>query len=110
MTLTITDTTVTGDRTPHTARKAPGRNGWDVPWLPGQTLDASAAVTAMTIASLAGTADLCEEHRLWPHIQGWAAELGLTAPAALAAASRPPGDIVHHQDRAGEQPDPEAGD
>ncbi len=109
MTLTITDTTMTGARTPHTARKAPGRTGWKVSWLPGQTLDANAAVTAMTIANLAGTADLHEDHRLWPHIQGWAAELGLTAPAALAAASRPPGGIVRRPDQAAERPDPEAG-
>ena len=110
MTLTITSTTMTGDRTPHTAPKAPGRTGWEVSWLPGQTLDVNAAVTAMTIANLAGTVGLQEGHRLWPHIQDWAAELGLTAPAALAAASRPPGDIVRHQDLAAERPDPEAGD
>ena len=39
MTVTITDTTMTSDQTAHTARHAPDRNGWDVSWLPGQTLD-----------------------------------------------------------------------
>jgi hypothetical protein len=27
-----------------------------------------------------GKEDLHEDRRLWPHIQGWAAELGLTGP------------------------------
>ena len=36
MTLTINDTTMTSDQTPHTARHAPSRNGWEVSWLPGQ--------------------------------------------------------------------------
>ena len=66
-------------------------------WLPGQPLDRNTAVTAMILADLASKADLHEGHRLWPHIQGWAAELGLTAPQAVAAASRPPDDI--HRDR-----------
>ncbi len=48
-------------------------------WLPGQTLTCNAAVTAMTIASIAASEDLHEGHQLWPHIQGWAAEPGLTA-------------------------------
>jgi hypothetical protein len=39
MTLTIHDTTMTSDRTAHTARHAPSRNGWEVSWLPGQVLD-----------------------------------------------------------------------
>ena len=48
MTLTITDTTMTSDQTIHTARQAPDRNGWEVSWLPGQTLDRNIAITAMT--------------------------------------------------------------
>jgi hypothetical protein len=35
MTLTITGTTMTSDHTLHTARRAPGRNCWEVSWLPG---------------------------------------------------------------------------
>jgi type IV secretion system protein VirD4 len=54
--------------------------------------------------------DLHEAHRLWPHVQGRTAELGLTAPEAVAAASQPPSDPNHQQDRVGGQPDPEATD
>ena len=39
MTLTINDTTMTSDQTPHTARQAPGQNGWKVSWLPGRALE-----------------------------------------------------------------------
>jgi hypothetical protein len=101
MTLTITGTTMTGDHTDCTARKAPGRKGWEVSWLPRQTLDANAAVTAMTLADIASREDLHEGHRLWPHIQGWAAELGLTGPEAVAAASQPPDSIHHDHENAG---------
>ena len=48
MTLTIDDTTMSSDRTAHTARYVPDRNGWEVSWLPGQTLDRNTAITAMT--------------------------------------------------------------
>jgi hypothetical protein len=93
MTLTIGDTTMISDQSAHTARQAPSRNGWEVSWLPGQTLDRNTAITAMTLAEAAAGTGLHEGHRLWPHIQGWAAELGLTGPEAVAAASQPPGDI-----------------
>ncbi len=110
MTLTIHDTTVTSDQTAHTARQAPSRNGWQVSWLPGQTLDRNTAITAMTLADTAAETDLHEGHRLWPHIQGWAAELGLTAPEAVAAVSQPPSDINREHEQAGTQPDREAAD
>ena len=90
MTLTIHDTLMTSDQT---ARHAPSRNGWEVSWLPGQLLDRNTAITAMILADLTGEEDLPEDHRLWPQIQGWAEELGLTGPEAVAAASQPPGDI-----------------
>ncbi len=110
MTLTIHDTTVTSDQTAHTARQAPSRNGWQVSWLPGQTLDRNTAITAMTLADTAAETDLHEGHRLWPHIQGSAAELGLTAPEAVAAVSQPPSDINREHEQAGTQPDREAAD
>ena len=72
MTLTINDTTMTSDQTAHTARHAPERNGWEVSWLPGQTLDRNTAITAMILADTAAEHDLHEGHRLWPHIQSWA--------------------------------------
>ena len=110
MTLTIYDTLMTSDQTPHTARHAPSRNGWEVSWLPGQTLDRNSAITAMILADLTGEEDLDEEHKLWRHIQGWAAELGLTGPEAVAAASRPPTDVNREHKQPGRQSDWEAAD
>ena len=95
MTLTINDTTMTSDQTAHTARHTADRSGWEVSWLPGQTLDRSAAITAMTLADTAAERDLHEGHRLWPFVQGWAEELGLTAPDAITRISQPPSD--HHR-------------
>ena len=110
MTLTIHDTTMTSDQTAHTAQQALSRNGWEVSWLPGQILDRNSAITAMILADITAEEDLHEDHRLWPHIQGWAAELGLTGPEAVAAASQPPGDISRQHGRADGQPGREAAD
>ena len=110
MTLTINDTTMTSDQSAHTARHAPDRNGWEVSWLPGQTLDRNSAITAMVLADITAEPDLGEGHRLWPHIQGWAAELGLTAPDAIAKTSQPPSGINRQQEQASRQPDREAAD
>jgi hypothetical protein len=108
MTLTINDTTMTSDQNPHTARRASGRqHGWEVSWLPGQVLDRNTAITAMTLADIAGSGDLHEGHRLWPHIESWAAELGLTGPDAITRASEPPEKISNHEPAAS-PPDPEA--
>ncbi len=109
MTLTITDTTMASDHTNHSARQAPG-HGWEVSWLPGQILDRNTAVTAMILADVVSKADIHEGHRLWPHIQGWAAELGLTGPEAVASASQPPGGIHHNHEHPGGQLDREAAD
>ncbi len=110
MTLTITGTTMTSNHTTHTARQAPGHR-WEVSWLPGQTLDRNTAITAMILADLAAGENLREGHRFWPLVQGWAAELGLTAPEAVAAASPPPPDGIHHDDKhVGGQLDREAAD
>ena len=111
MTLTINDTTMTSDQTGHTARQAPGRpHQWEVTWLPGKSLDRNTAITAMILADTAAEGDLHEGHRLWPHIQSWAAELGLTAPDAITRASQPPRDPDPQQERASGQPDREAAD
>ena len=111
MTLTITGTTMTSDRTAHSARSAPGcQHGWEVSWLPGQILDRNTAITAMTLAGPAADDDLREGHRLWPHIHSWAAELGLTAPDAITRATQPPDGITRHQEPAGGQSDREAAD
>jgi hypothetical protein len=110
MTLTISDATMTSDQTAHTARHAADRNGWEVSWLPGQTLDRNSAITAMILADTTAERDLHQGHRLWPHVQSWAGELGLTAPDAIARASQPPGDTSRQQERIGRQPDREAAD
>ena len=111
MTLTIYDTAMTSDQTGHTARQAPGRqHEWEVSWLPGQIMDRNTAITAMILADTAGEADLHEGHRLWPHIEGWAAELGLTGSDAVARASQPSRDIDPAHERASGQPDREAAD
>ena len=72
MTLTINDTTMTSDQTAHTARHAPDRNGWEVSWLPGQTLDRNTAITAMTLAD---TTDRTRPPR-WPPALASRPELG----------------------------------
>lgn len=92
MTLTILDASISSDRTGHTARLAPGReHAWHVSWLPGRFMDRNSAITAMVLADVAGTGEVDAGHRLWPHIESWAAELGLSAPDALARASEAPG-------------------
>ncbi len=109
MTLTINDTTMTSDQTAHTARQAPGREHlWEVSWLPGRVLDRNSAITAMVLADQAGERDLNERHRLWPHIEGWAAELGLTGSDAVNRVSQPASPSRQH-DRDSERFDPEAG-
>ena len=90
MTLTINDTTMTSDQTDHTARQAPGsQHLWELSWLPGRVLDRNSAITAMVLADQVGVHALNERHRHWPHIEGWAAELGLTGPDAVARSYQP---------------------
>ena len=104
MTLTINDDTMTSDQTPHTARLAPGcQHLWQASWLPGEVLDRNSATTAMLLADTAAKGDLHQGHRLWPHIQGWAAELGLTGPDAIAQVSQPPRDLAPQDERASGQ-------
>ena len=90
MTLTINDTTMTSDQTAHTARLTPGsQHLWEVSWLPGQALDRNSAITAMVIADHADERDLNERDRLWPFIENWAAELGLTGSDAVDRSPSP---------------------
>jgi hypothetical protein len=108
MTLTIYDTTMTSDQTAHTARLAPGQHHWEVSWLPGRALDRNSAITAMTLADLTSEPGLNERHQLWPFIQGWAAELGLTGSDAINQAAEP-SSLRRQHGRESERPDPEAG-
>ena len=95
MSLTIGDATMTSDQSLHTARQAPGhRFGWEVSWLPGQILDRDTAITAMMLADIAATGDIQPDHRLWPAVQSWSAEVGLTGPDAIARAAQPPPDAT----------------
>jgi hypothetical protein len=107
MPLTVTDDLITSDHTTHTARPVPGHpHAWQVTWLPGQEISRSGAVTAMVLADTASS-NLHPSHRLWPHISGWAAELGLTAPVAAALASEPPRDKATNKEPAASPPDRE---
>ena len=87
--IAITDTTMTSPATPHTATATGG--GWQVSWLPGRTLDRNQAITAMTIADMVGGTGVPRaDDPIWLFLDGWAAELGLTAPGAVARVSESP--------------------
>jgi hypothetical protein len=91
MALTIRDDSITSDRTAHTARPvADDGHRWEVSWLPGRSMDRNSAITAMVLADVTGPGDVRAGHRLWVHVEGWSAELGLTAPDVLAQTSSPP--------------------
>jgi len=90
MALTILDDTISSDRTAHTACLVPGEDHWwEVSWLPGRSLDRNSAITAMLLADVTARGDVNAGHRLWIHVEGWAAELGLTAPDVLTRTSGP---------------------
>ena len=109
MALIITDTTITSDQSTHAASRTPGRpRGWQVSWLPGQILDRDTATTAMILADIAGKGDLHHGHRLWPVVERWAADLGLTGTDALTQASQPPRNAGRHQEKSARQIDLEA--
>ena len=64
----------------------------------------------MTLADLVGEPDLREGHRLWPAVESWSAELGLSGTDALTRASPPPPTAVRQPEAPGRQPDREAAD
>jgi hypothetical protein len=108
MSLTIGDDTISSDRSAHTARLAPGHEQlWEVSWLPGRHLDRNSAITAMVLADVTGPGDVREGHRLWVHVEGWAAELGLTGPDVLTGTASLTGQA--RAGKRGELTDPEAG-
>jgi len=72
-------------------------------------MDRNAAVAAMTLADIATERGLHEIHRLWPHMQSRAGELGLHVPEASSMAFQSP-RMDRKRVLAGEQPDPEAAD
>jgi hypothetical protein len=82
---------MTSDRTPHAARLAPGeQHQWEASWLPGRHLTRNEAITAITLAEASSPAEARDRNRLWPHIQGWAAELGMTADQAVTRIAAQP--------------------
>ena len=91
MALNIQPDGITSDRTLHTALPATdARHPWEVSWLPGRRVSRDNAITAMVLADLASPGEMDAGHWLWPHFQGLAAQLGLTAPEALAHIADPP--------------------
>jgi hypothetical protein len=109
MALTINDRTMTSDRTDHTARLAPGEHRqWEVSWLPGRRITRNQAITAMTLAEESSPGGPPDRNRLWPHIQGWAADLGMTAEQAMTRISALP-DWAAAAENDPVRSDPEAG-
>ncbi|HUZ53103.1 MAG TPA: hypothetical protein VMU94_11320 [Streptosporangiaceae bacterium] len=83
MTLSITEKTMTSDTTPHSAHRHPELNAWRVTWLADRELTRNQAMTAMMLAEKAAAQELPSERDFWPHIDGWAAELGLGSSDAI---------------------------
>src|SRR5918995_74493 len=48
------------------------------------------ATTGMVLAEAVQAHELTCDHPMWPHIDGWAAELGLSGPDAAVRVSDPP--------------------
>jgi hypothetical protein len=69
-------------------------------WLLGRPMDRSTAITAMVLAEVAATDDVNPGHRLWPRLEGWSTELGLTVPDALIWISHPLGRDSSEQEAA----------
>lgn len=91
MALTIGDDAITSDRTAHTARPlADDQHHWEVSWLPGRVMHRNSAITAMILADVTGPGDLRAGDPLRVHVEGWAAELGLTAPDVLTRTAGSP--------------------
>jgi hypothetical protein len=89
----INDKLMTSTDTRHVARWLPddaanGQGAWVVSWLPLQLLTQDQAVTAMVIAEKVAQG-IAPGDRVWPHVENWAYELGLTGPDAVARAMQP---------------------
>jgi hypothetical protein len=64
---------------------------------------------SLFIGDIAATGDIRPGHRLWPVVESWSAEVGLTGPDAITRASQPLPGIGRQQEPASQQPDLEAG-
>jgi hypothetical protein len=109
MALTILDDTMSSDVTASTAHAVPGEKGaWAVSWLPDRSVNRNAAITAMVLAEvMTDSGDMHRGHRLWAHVEGWAAELGLTAPDVIARTQQP--SVAKDGEHDVGRDDPEAG-
>jgi hypothetical protein len=90
----INDTHMSSPDTPHTAVLLHFEAGdaWRVSWLPHRLMDRNAAITAMVIADIVGSRGVgLSEDPIWPQLDNWAAELGLSGADAVVRASEPPG-------------------
>jgi hypothetical protein len=58
---------------------------WQVSWLPNRTVTHNQAVTALVLAATITDGATSPADQRWPHVQGWAAELNLTATEAVTA-------------------------
>ena len=91
MAVRILNYRMSSSRSRHTARLAPGKQyTWEVSWLPGRHLNRNEAITAMVLADTTANSSMHPGHRLWPHIEVWAAELGMSGPQALDRVASPP--------------------
>lgn len=97
----ITDELMTSDQTAHrAARVRADETTWVVSWLPGRALTRNEAVTAMTIAEAVNDDGSCDR-RAWPHLAGWAAELGLDRDEAVRLVKDPLAGFVFQADEVG---------
>ncbi len=86
MNIKITDDSVASASGRHTAdlHHFEAGDAWRVSWLPERLMDRNAATTAMVLAEhVAAIDDLGPEHKLWPFIEGWSEELGLSPDEAV---------------------------
>jgi hypothetical protein len=113
MSIRLTGTTMTSDKTAHNAILNPGGQpagagpwvppepeAWRVSWLPGRDLTTHQATTALVLAELV----MAGIHNRWPRIESMANELGLDGADAVAKISYYGGALAMH-----EQPRPGAG-
>lgn len=89
MGMRITSERMTSDQTEHWAEPATDDQygPWRVSWLGGLEFTRNQAITAMTLAEaieqMQRDGELSVGHPLWPHVQSWAGELGMSAMAAV---------------------------
>lgn len=88
MSLHITSERMTSDQTKHWAKPVTDDQygQWWVSWRGGE-VTRNEAITAMTvaetIAQIQRDGELSVGHPLWPHVESWASELGMSAMAVV---------------------------